>query len=133
MIVLAARDRRRRAADPAAPRRDRRAQRVRPPARLVRGGAGRPGPRRHARSMPSSSGRRSSSGPGPDVDVLARLDDGRIVAVRAAQRHRHGVPPRAGRRDPLPPARRDDGRRARRPGRGRRPPAPPDPAVAGTR
>ena len=48
MIVLAARDRRRRGADPAAARRDRRAQRVRPPARLVRGRAARAGPRRHA-------------------------------------------------------------------------------------
>ena len=51
---------------------------------------------------------------GPGVDVLARLDDGRIVAVRAAQRHRHRVPPGARRRDPLPPAAGDDGRRARR-------------------
>ena len=78
------------------------------------------------RSTRSSSAPRSSSGPGPDVDVLARLDDGRIVAVRAAQRHRHRVPPRARRRDPLPPARRDDGRGARRSGRGLRPPPAPD-------
>ena len=34
------------------------------------------------RSTRSSSAPRSSSGPGPSVDVLARLDDGRIVAVR---------------------------------------------------
>ena len=82
MIVLADRDRRRRAADPAAARRDRRAQRVRPPARLVRGRAGRAGPRRHAGPRASSSAPRSSSASGPEVDVLARLDDGRIVAVR---------------------------------------------------
>ena len=76
------RDRRRRGADPAAPRRHRPAQRVRPPARLVRG---RSAPSRSwatSRSTACSSGRRSSTGPGPDVDVLARLDDGRIVAVR---------------------------------------------------
>ena len=36
------------------------------------------------------------------------------------QRHRHRVPSRAGRRDPLPPARGDDGRRLRRARRGRR-------------
>ena len=59
------RDRRRRGADPAAPRRHRRAQRVRAPARLVRGRPLGPGPRRHARSTPSSSAPRSSSGPGP--------------------------------------------------------------------
>ena len=67
---------------------------------------------------------------GPDVDVLARLDDGRIVAVRAAQRHRHGVPPGARRRDALPSAGRHDGRRARRPGRGLRPPPASDPPRA---
>ena len=39
-------------------------------------------PRRHARSTPSSSGRPIIERVGPDVDVLARLDDGRIVAVR---------------------------------------------------
>ena len=64
---------------------------------------------------------------GPDVDVLARLDDGRVVAVRRAEHHRDRLPPGAGRRDPLPPPDRDDGRRARRPGRGLRPPAAPDP------
>ena len=32
--------------------------------------------------MPCSSGRPSSSALGPDVDVLAKLPDGRIVAVR---------------------------------------------------
>ena len=68
------------------------------------------------------------SASGPDVDVLAPLDDGRIVAVRERQRHRHGVPSRARRRDALPPARRHDGRRARRPGRGQRPAATPDAA-----
>ena len=33
-------------------------------------------------STACSSGPRSSSGSGPEVDVLARLDDGRVVAVR---------------------------------------------------
>ena len=81
MIVLSKRDRGRRGADPAAARRDRRTQRLRPPARFVRDGAQRAGPRRHP------GPRRVHPGPdhrpdGPDVDVLARLDDGRIVAVR---------------------------------------------------
>ena len=48
-----------------------------------------------------------------------------------AQHPRHGVPPGARRRDPLPPADGDDGRRARRPGRGLRPPSAPDPTLAG--
>ena len=39
-------------------------------------------PWRSRRSTPSSSAPRSSSGRVPGVDVLARLDDGRIVAVR---------------------------------------------------
>ena len=75
------RDRRRRAADPAAPRRDGRAQRLRPPARLVRGGAVGADPRRPAGPrvfIRAPIIERTS----PDVDVLARLDDGRIVAVR---------------------------------------------------
>ena len=69
-------------ADPAAARRDRRAQRVRPPARLVRGGPRRRRSSATRRSTRCSSARRSSSATGPDVDVLARLDDGRVVAVR---------------------------------------------------
>ena len=68
--------------DPAAARRAGRAQRFRPSARLVRGRARLSRSWARRRSMPSSSGRRSSSETGPDVDVLARLDDGRIVAVR---------------------------------------------------
>ena len=60
---------------------------------------------------------------GPGVDVLARLDDGRIVAVRERNVIATAFHPGARRRDALPPARRDDGRRARRPGRGGRPAA----------
>ena len=126
MIVLAARDRRRRAADPAAPRRDRGAQRVRAPARLVRGRAVRAGPRRHARSTPSSSAPRSSSGPGPDVDVLARLDDGRIVAVRERNVIATAFHPELAGETRFHRLVADDGRRARRPGRGLRPPPAPD-------
>ena len=55
---------------------------------------------------------------GPDVDVLARLDDGRIVAVRERNVIATVVPPRARRRDALPPARRDDGREHDDPGEG---------------
>ncbi len=57
------------------------AQRVRPPARLVRGGPAGPGARRqpvHGVFIRAPIIERT----GPDVDVLARLDDGRIVAVR---------------------------------------------------
>ncbi len=65
MIVLSSRHRRRRAAHPAAARRDRRAQRLRPAARLVRGGADRRPSSVTGRSTPCSSGPRSSSAPGP--------------------------------------------------------------------
>ena len=121
-------DRRRRGAGPPAARRDRRAQRVRPPARLVRGRPRRARPRRRARSTASSSGPRSSSEVGPGRrrpgPPRRRADRGRPPA----QRDRHRVPPRARRRDALPPPGGHDGRRARRPGRGLRPPAAPAPA-----
>ncbi len=58
------------------------AQRLRPPAGLVRGRARRAGARRRSPSTRCSSAPRSSTRVGPGVDVLARLDDGRIVAVR---------------------------------------------------
>ncbi len=67
---------------------------------------------------------------GDGVDVLARLDDGRIVAVRERNIDRHVVPSGARRGDALPPAGRDDGQRARRPGRGLRSTPPPDPSDA---
>ena len=64
---------------------------------------------------------------------MARLDDGRIVAVRERNVIATVVPPGARGRDALPPPRGDDGRRARRPRRGRRPaPAPHAPRAAGT-
>ena len=82
MILVAREITHRRAADPAAPRRHRRAQRVRPSARLVRGRPERADPRRPAgpRRLHPGAGHRPATGPG--VDILARLDDGRIVAVR---------------------------------------------------
>ena len=63
---------------------------------------------------------------GPGVDVLARLDDGRIVAVRERNVIATAFHPELAGRDALPSARRHDGQRARRPGRGLRPPAAPD-------
>ena len=63
---------------------------------------------------------------GPDVDVLATLDDGRIVAVRERNIVATAFHPELARRDPVPPAHRDDGGRARRPGRRLRPAAPSD-------
>ena len=66
---------------PAAPRRDRGAQRVRASARFVRGGRRRADPRRPAgpRRVHPGAGHHAH---GPGVDILATLDDGRIVAVR---------------------------------------------------
>ena len=113
MIVLATRDRRRRGAGPAAARRDRRAQRVRPPAGLVRDGA-----RRSRCWATRPSTRVFIRAPviervGPDVDVIARLDDGRIVAVRERNVIATAFHPELAGRDALPPPGRDDGGRAR--------------------
>ena len=66
-------------------------------------------------------GRRCPGAPG------RRADRG---GARAEHRG-HVVPSRARRGDAFPPAGRDDGRRARRPGRGLRPPTAPDPPDAG--
>ena len=67
---------------------------------------------------------------GPDVDVLARLDDGRVVAVRERNVLATVVPSRARRGDPLPSTDGDHGRRARRPRRGIGPSPPSDPPHA---
>ena len=88
-------------------------------------------PRRPARPRRLHPGpRRRAVGPG--VDVLARLDDGRIVAVRERNVIATAFHPELAGETALPPARGDDGRRARRPGRGLRPPAPPDPPREGS-
>jgi len=52
---------------------------------------------------------------GPEVDVLARLDDGRIVAVREKNVIATSFPPGACRGDALPSPRRHDGGRTLRP------------------
>ena len=49
---------------------------------------------------------------GPDVDVLARLDDGRDHRGPGAEHRRDRVPPGARRGDAVPPAHGDDGERA---------------------
>ena len=98
-----ARDRRRRGADPAAARRDRGAQRVRAPARLVRGGPGR------AESSATAGPRRLH----PRADHRADRARRRRAGPPRRRPHRRGpraerasprVPSRARRGDALPPA-----------------------------
>ncbi len=67
---------------------------------------------------------------GPDVDVIARLEDGRIVAVRERNVIATSFHPELAGGDSLPPPDRDDGRRARRSGRGHRAAAAPHPSLA---
>ena len=67
---------------------------------------------------------------GPDVDVLARLDDGRIVAVRQRNIIATAFHPELAGETRFHRLDGDDGRRARRPGRGLRPAPAPDPPVA---
>ena len=63
---------------------------------------------------------------GPGVDVLARLDDGRIVAVRERNVIATAFHPELAGETRFHRLLADDGRRARRPGRGLRPPPAPD-------
>ena len=82
MILLSQRDHRRRRARLSAARHLRQAQRLRPAARKLRVGAHRARPGRSAGPRGVHPRARSSSASAPDVDVLAELDDGRVVAVR---------------------------------------------------
>ncbi len=66
---------------------------------------------------------------GPDVDVLARLDDGRIVAVRERNIIATAFHPELAGETRFHRLRRDDGRRARRSGRGLGPPPASDAPV----
>ena len=68
---------------------------------------------------------------GPDVDVLARLDDGRIVAVRQRNILATAFHPELAGETRFHRLDGHDGRRARRPGRGLRPPPASDPSCAG--
>ena len=66
---------------------------------------------------------------GPDVDVLARLDDGRIVAVRQRNIIATAFHPELAGETRFHRLVATMAVRARRPGRGLRPPATPDPPV----
>ncbi len=67
---------------------------------------------------------------GPDVEILSRLDDGRIVAVRQRNILATAFHPELAGETRFHRLDGDDGRRARRPGRGIRPTPVPDPSVA---
>ena len=99
MIVPGRPDRRRRAADPAAARRLGGAQRLRAPARLVRGRASGPDPRRHAgpRGVHPRAGDRAGRPRRRRSRPPRRRPRGRRPP---GQRHRDGLPPRARRARP---------------------------------
>ena len=104
-----------------------RAQRVRPPARLVRGRPRRARSSATAASTASSSGPRSSSGSVPTWTSSPASTTAVIVAVRQRNVIATAFHPELAGETRFHRLVADDGRRARRSRRGRRAPAAPDP------